>query len=67
MELFSHFTYSLPPPLVCLLCACSDLISSLYRQGKSIERRKKRGTSVLISIAKIYPLPKAANTKVPTA
>ena len=55
-----------PPPLVCLLCACSDLISSLHRQGKFRERINTRGTSVVIVIAKSFPPPKADNTKVPT-
>ena len=53
--------------MVCLLCACSDLISSLHRQGQARERRKTRGTSVGIAIANSSPPPKAANTKVPTA
>ena len=50
-----------------LLCAWSDLISSLYRQGKAIERRNTRGIIVGISIAKSYPPPKAANTQQPKA
>ena len=58
---------SLYPPLVCLLCTCSDLISSLHRQGQARERRKTRGLNVEISIAKSSPPPKAANTQQPKA
>ena len=61
------YMLSLHLPLVCLLCACSDLISSQHRQGKDRERINTRGTSVGIAIAKIPPTPKAANTKVPIA
>ena len=56
-----------PPPLVWRLCACSDLISSLHRQGQARDRRKKRVTSLAIAIAKSSPPPKAVNTKVTTA
>ena len=56
-----------PPPLAFLVCACSDLISSLHRQGKDIERRKTRGISVGISIAKIFPRPNYINTQQPKA
>ena len=52
-----------PPPLMCLLCACSDLISSLHRQGKAIDRIKTRVISVGIAIAKISPQPKGSNTQ----
>ena len=58
---------SLSPLLVCLLYACSDLISSLHRQGQARERRKTRGISVGIEISKSYPTPKAANTQQPKA
>ena len=57
----------MPPPLVCLLSACSDLISSLHRQGQARDKRKKRGLSVGIAIAKSSPPPKAANTQQPKA
>ena len=56
-----------PPSLVYLLYAYLYLIPSLHRQGKSRERIKTIVTSVVISTAKIYPPPKAANTKVLTA
>ena len=60
----SHFTCSLsPPPLVCLVCACSDLISSLHRQGQARDRIKTRGLSIGIAIAKSSPPPKAVNTQ----
>ena len=58
--------YMLPPPLVCLLCACSDLILSLHRQGQARNRIETRGTSVEIEISKIPPPTKSANTKVTT-
>ena len=45
------------------MCTCSDLISSLHRQGKARDRRKTRGLSVVIAIAKISPPPKAVNTQ----
>ena len=61
------YMLSLHPPLVCLLCACSDLISSQHRQGQDRERRNTRGTSVVIAIAKSSPPPKAANNKAPIA
>ena len=54
-------------PLVWLLCACSDLISSFHRQGQSRERINTRGASVGIEIADSSQPPKAANTKAPTA
>ena len=59
----------LPPslPLVCPLCACSDLISSLHRQEQTRERGNTRGTSVGIEIAKSYLPPKSANSKAPIA
>ena len=58
---------SLHPPLVCLLSACSDLISSLQRQGQARQRRNTRDTSVEIAISKSSPPPKSTNNKVPTA
>ena len=61
-------TPPLPPtPLVCLLCACSDLISLFCIQGQSRERINTRGTSVKTAIAKSYPPPKATRTQTPTA
>ena len=59
----SLYILSPPPYLVCLLCACSDLISSLHRQWYARERRKTRGVSVGIAIAKSSTLPKAANAQ----
>ena len=56
-----------PPPLMCLLCACSDLILSFHRQGQARERRKTRGTSVGIEISKSPSPPKAALTQQPKA
>ena len=49
------------------MCACSDLISSLHRQGKAIERRNTRCISVGIAISKSSPPSKAANTQQPKA
>ena len=49
-----------------VVCMLRFIISSLHRQGQSIERRKTRGKSVGITIAKSSPPPKAVNTKVPT-
>ena len=39
-----------PPPPVCLLCALSELFSSLHRQRKYIDTRNTRYESVEISI-----------------
>ena len=58
---------SLPPHLVWLLCACSDLISSLHRQVQDRERIKTRGISMVIEIPKGYPLPKTDITHKPKA
>ena len=55
------------PPVVRLLCAYSDLTSSLHRQEKARERKKTRGISIGIAIAKSSPPPKSANNKLPTA
>ena len=61
------YMLSLHPPLVCLLCACSDLISSQHRQGQDRDRRNTRGKNVGIAIPKSSPPPKASNSKVPTS
>ena len=65
--MLSFYMISLSPlPTVCLLWACSYLISSLHIQEHGRERRNTGRTSVEISISKSSLLPKAANNKVPT-
>ena len=49
------------------MCACSELILSLHRQGQSRERRKTIGVGVGIAISKSYPPPKAATTQQPNS
>ena len=41
------YMFSLHPPPVCLLSACSDSISSLHRQGQARQRRKTRGLPIV--------------------
>ena len=52
---------------MCLLSECSDLISSLHRQGQARDRKKTSGLSVGIAITKSSPSPKDANIQHPKA